>query len=58
MHEIKAVERMTRILDAAIHVHAAFLAGVPLNRGRLVDDRELAAIRRDAQIVPRNDRDK
>src|SRR5580704_14864207 len=32
MHEVEAMERMARILDAAVHVNPAPLAGVALDR--------------------------
>jgi hypothetical protein len=34
MDKIEAVERVLRIFDAAVHVHAAIFAGVPLD-GRI-----------------------
>jgi hypothetical protein len=43
--------------DAAEHVHAAVLAGVALDHGRLVDDGEFVLARGDAQLVAGHDAD-
>ena len=40
VHEVETVERMIRVLDAAVHVHAAAAARVTLDRGRRIDDGE------------------
>ena len=42
-------------LDAAEHVHAAVLAGVALDHGRLVDDGEFLAVGGDLQLVAGHD---
>src|SRR3977135_1914775 len=48
---------MALVLDPAVHVHAALLAGMPVD-GRLgVHDRELVAVRLDAQVVAPHDGD-
>src|SRR5437879_2425376 len=48
---------MALVLYPSIHVHAALLAGMPLD-GRLgVHDRELVAVRLDAQVVAPHDGD-
>src|SRR3989442_13008617 len=48
---------MALVLDPAVHVHAALLAGMALD-GRLgIDDRELVAVRLDAQVVASHDGD-
>jgi len=57
MDEIEAVERVATVLDAAIHMDAAVLAGVPLNGRRRVDDRQLLCVRGDTEVVPRHYRD-
>jgi hypothetical protein len=55
--EIESVEWMFRVLDAAVHVHAATGAGVALN-GRIgVDDLELFGILGDAELVARRNGD-
>ena len=48
--EIKALERVG-VDDTTEHVHAAFLAGVALDRGRFVDDLQLLAVRGDLDVV-------
>src|SRR5438034_10020522 len=54
MDKIETVKRMLRILDAAVHVHAATGARVPLD-GRIgVHDFELFGIVRDTQLVTRH----
>src|SRR5712692_9027856 len=55
--EFASVQRMALVLDPAIHVHAALLAGMPLDGGLGVHDRELVAVRRDAQVVAPHDGD-
>src|ERR1700738_3256150 len=57
MDEVKPVERMRLVLDAAVHMRAATLAGVPLNRRRGIDDVKLVAIFEHRHIVARNDGD-
>jgi hypothetical protein len=42
---------MLRVLDAAVHVHAALRAGVPLNGRVGVYDFELICIFADAELV-------
>jgi hypothetical protein len=41
MDEVEPVERVTLVLDAAVHVHAAAGAGIALNRRVAVDDLQL-----------------
>src|SRR5205809_7793912 len=54
--KIETVERMLRVLDAAIHVHAAIFAGVPLD-GRIgIHDLELVCILGNTQLVARHNR--
>ena len=38
VHEVEAEERMVRVLDAAVHVHAAAAARMALDGGAGVDD--------------------
>src|ERR1700730_12575428 len=57
MDEVEPVERMRLVLDAAVHMRAATLAGVPLNRRRGIDDVKLVAIFEHRHIVARNDGD-
>ena len=55
MDEIEPVERMSLVLDAPVHVHAAVLAGMALD-GRLgIDDRQLVGVRDDLQPLARHD---
>src|SRR5262252_1043782 len=57
MDKIEPVERMLGVLDAAIHVHAAIAARVPLD-GRIgVYDLELVGILGNTQLVARHNRD-
>src|ERR1035437_7831696 len=55
MDEIEAVERMRLVLDAAVHMRAANLAGVPLDCRRGIDDVKLVAVFEHLHIVPRDD---
>src|ERR1700745_4127944 len=48
---------MLGVLDAAVHVYAALLAGVPLNGGVGVHDLELVSILGHTELVARHDRD-
>src|SRR6516162_7905853 len=57
MHEVQAVERMALVLDAPIHVRAAALAGVALDHGSRIDDRQLLAVFEDRKVVAGNDSD-
>src|SRR6266436_7625850 len=41
MDEVEAIERMALVLDAAVHMRPASLAGMPLDRCRSVDDVKL-----------------
>ena len=56
MHEVEALERMV-LDDATVHVGAAILAGVALDRRRLVDDVQLLLMRGDRQFGDRHDAD-
>src|SRR4029077_366459 len=47
----ETVERMTGVLDAPVHVHAATAAGMSLDGGAGIDHCELLPVRRDAEIV-------
>src|SRR6267154_5007871 len=57
VNEIESVQRMALVLDPAVHVDAAVLAGIPLDRRLEIHDRELAAVRLDAQVVAPHDGD-
>src|SRR6266498_1640605 len=57
VNEIESVQRMALVLDPAIHVDAALLAGMPLNRRLGIHDRELVPVRLDAQVVAPYDGD-
>jgi hypothetical protein len=56
MEEVEAVQGMARVVDAAVHMHAAGLAGVALDGGVGIDDLELVAVGRDRKVVARRDR--
>src|ERR1700722_18686664 len=53
MNEVEAVERVALVFDAAIHVCAAHLAGVPLDGLRGVDDVKLVAVLQHGDILAR-----
>ena len=55
--EIEAMEGMPGVLDAAIHVNAAVLAGIAVDGGGGIRDLKLVPVRRDADAVARHDRD-
>src|SRR5437016_3974629 len=57
MDEIETVERMALVLDAAVHMRAASLAGVTLDRRRRVNDLELVAVFENGHVVARDDSD-
>ena len=57
MNEIEAMEGMPGVLDAAIHVNAAVLAGIAMDGGGGIRDLKLVPVRRDADAVARHDRD-
>src|SRR5260370_36159721 len=44
MDEVEAVERMRLVLDAPVHISAAYLAGVPLDCSLGVDDLKLVPV--------------
>src|SRR6476620_2372822 len=54
MDEVEAVERVSLVLDAAVHVRAAGLAGVPLDSLRGIDDVKLIAIFQNGHVIARN----
>src|SRR5882757_7365261 len=56
MDKVEAVERMSLVLDAAVHVRAAGLAGVPLDRLRGIDDVKLVAVFQNGHVIARNHR--
>ena len=51
------MERMLVVVDPAVHVHAATGARVALDRRFRVDHAELRLVRRDLELVARNDTD-
>src|SRR5260370_1264233 len=57
MDEVEAIERMRLVLDAPVHMGAADLAGVPLDRRRGVDDLKLVAVLKHAHAVAWHHRD-
>src|SRR6516165_5816974 len=57
MDEVEPVERMLVVLDAAVHVHAAIPAGVPLNGGGGIYDLELVGILGHTELVARHNGD-
>ena len=57
MDEVQPEEGMAAVLDAAIHMNAAALAGMPLNGGGGIHDRKFVRVRRDADIIARHHRD-
>ena len=57
MHEGHALER-TVTFDRAVHMHAAFRAGMTLDEGSRIDDRDLAAVFDDLDIVCRRGDDR
>jgi len=57
MDEVEAVERMPLVLDAAIHMRATGLAGMPLDCRRSIDDVKLVTIFEHLHIVARDDGD-
>src|SRR2546425_9479498 len=48
---------MLRVLDAAVHVHAAIPAGVPLNGGVGIHDLELVGVLGNTELVARHNGD-
>src|SRR5271167_2916519 len=54
MNEVEAVERVPLVFDAAIHVCAARLAGVPLDGLRGVDDVKLVTVLQHGDILTRH----
>src|SRR5665213_191603 len=52
--EVQAVERMGLVLDAAIHMGAADLAGVPLDGLRGIDDVKLVAVFKNGHAIARD----
>src|SRR5687767_8204600 len=56
MDEVETVERMRLVLDAAVHMRTAGLAGVALDRRRGIDNPKLVAVLEDAHIVARHRR--
>ncbi len=52
--EVQSVERMRLVLDAAVHVRAANLASVPLDRRRRVDHVKFVAVLQNGHAVARD----
>src|SRR5216683_2749041 len=57
MDEVEPVERVRLVLDAAVHMRAADLAGMPLDRRRRVDDVQLVAVLEHGHAVAWHDGD-
>src|ERR1700693_5313362 len=57
MDEVETMERMPLVLDTAVHMGAASLAGVPLDRLRGIDDVKLVAVLQNGDVVARHHRD-
>src|SRR5262245_54127223 len=57
MDEVEAIERMTGILDAAVHVSSAGVAGAALDHRRWIDDLQLVAILEHRHVLAWHDRD-
>src|SRR5258708_31805429 len=57
MDEVETIERMRLVLDAAVHMGTATLAGVPLDRRRRVDHAQLVAVLKNGHVVARDNRD-
>src|SRR6266851_2702066 len=55
--EVQAVEWMARVLDAAVHVRAAALAGVALDHRGRIGDLELVAVFEHGHVLPWHDGD-
>src|SRR5262245_25121614 len=57
MNEVETVEWMTLVLDAAVHVGAAALAGVALDHCRGIDDLQLVAVLEHRHVLTGHNRD-
>src|SRR6266576_1679893 len=57
MDKIEPVERMLCVLDAAIHVHPAIFAGVPLDGRVGIHGLELVGTLGNTELVARHNRD-
>jgi hypothetical protein len=55
--EIEPVERVLRILDAAVHVDAAYGAGVPLDRCIAIHDFKPFGVLADTELIARHNGD-
>src|SRR5262249_55931724 len=55
--EVEAVEGMALVLDPAVHMRAAGLAGVPLDHRRRIDDMQLVAVLEYGDVLPWHDGD-
>src|SRR6266568_4226696 len=55
MNEIEPIERMSLVLDAAVHMSAAGLAGVSLDSGRCINDVKLVAVFEHGHAIARDD---
>lgn len=56
MHEVQALERVI-FVNTSVHVNAAFLAGVALDNGLIIDNFEFVLARLDFELFYRNDAD-
>src|SRR6202048_2250637 len=57
MDEVETIERMPLVLDAAVHMRPAILAGVALDRRRRVDNLQLVAVFENRHAVARDNSD-
>src|SRR5690242_2704729 len=54
MNEVETIEGVTLVLDAAVHVGAAGLAGIALDHRRGIDDLQLVAVFEDRHVLARD----
>src|SRR5262245_16333283 len=57
MDEIQSIKWMIFVLDPTVHVHSAFLAGMPLDGCGSIHHSKLVRVPRHAQLVTRHDSD-
>ena len=57
MDEVQSEERMLFVLDAVVHVYTAIFAGVSLDGGFRIDDRQFVRIRGHADFIAGHNRD-
>src|SRR5260221_3816812 len=57
MDEVETIDRMPLVLDAAVHMRPAILAGVALDHRRRVDNLQLVAVFENRHAVARDNSD-